>query len=359
MAMFSERTVSHTELLFDPNNYRLQDSPDFVVAEAKRIHEPGVQGKAYRRLRDDPSLLQLKNSILKNGYLPVETIIVSPYDEKRFLVVEGNRRLAAIRWINDDFQSGVAVAEEILRSLENIKVVVVEGGDEADSFRAALMGIRHVSGIKQWGGYQRAKLVADMKDQYEMDTGEVADRLAMSAQEVNRRYRAFKALEQMTDDDEYSSNAGAEMYPIFHEALAIPIVREWLAWNDVTKQFTNHESLRQFYSLITPAENDDGVVSPPKIPTYTQVRELRDILPNAEAKRLLLDSSANFADALMVIARVKLSKAWASQVSQAIAALKTIALEELKAMTTDELASIEELRNTAQERLNDFQKLTS
>jgi hypothetical protein len=346
-------------LLFDPNNYRLQDSPEFALADTKRIHESGVQARAYRRLLDDPTLLQLKNSILKNGYLPVETIIVSPYDNERFLVVEGNRRLAAIRWINEDYRSGVPVGEEILRSIEEIKVLVVEGGDEADGFRAALMGIRHVSGIKQWGGYQRAKLVADMKDQYQMETGEVADRLAMTAQEVNRRYRAFKALEQMIDDEDYGGNAGAAMYPIFHEALAIPIVRDWLGWNDTIKQFTNDDTLRQFYSLITPAENEDGLTSPPKIPSYTQVRELREILANTEAKRFLADSPNGFDQAMLVITRARLSRVWASEVSEAIAALKNISTAELKAMTPDEVASIAELRDMAQERLNDFEKLTS
>jgi hypothetical protein len=74
------------------------------------------------------------------------------------------------------------------------------------------MGVRHVSGIDQWGGYQRAKLVVELRDDFKLEAGEVAERLGMSTHEVNRRYRAFKALQQMLQDEEYLDFAKPEMY---------------------------------------------------------------------------------------------------------------------------------------------------
>ena len=49
------------------------------------------------------------------------------------------------------------------------------------------MGIRHVGGIKQWGGYQRAKLIADLRDEHDLEPGDIAEKLALSVVEVNRR----------------------------------------------------------------------------------------------------------------------------------------------------------------------------
>src|SRR5687768_13567405 len=48
---FHEDTLNHSQLLLDPNNYRYQDSADFVYADEKRFHEASVQDRAYRRLR--------------------------------------------------------------------------------------------------------------------------------------------------------------------------------------------------------------------------------------------------------------------------------------------------------------------
>lgn len=156
------------------------------------------------------------------------------------------------------------------------------------------MGVRHVSGISQWGGYQRAKLVVALKDNHNLSSANVADRLGMSAQEVNRRYRAFKALQQMQNDEEFGGAVKADMYPVFHEAVSLPVVREWLNWEENRGVFTNEDQLRNFYGLLTTNSDDRDHNRDPKITSYAQVRELRDILPNPEAKGFCLIRPAVF-----------------------------------------------------------------
>lgn len=200
MSNLYEDLISQKDLLFDPNNYRFQDLDNFVYAAEERFHEDTVQRRAYQRMRQEEGIQALKNSILRNGYLSVERIVVRPYHHatpQKWVVVEGNRRLAAVRWILEDYEGGVPIAPQALLSIEKLPAVVAEKSAPDEVFRASLMGIRHVSGTKQWGGYQRAKLVTTMRDELGLDAGEVAERLAMSTQEVNRRYRAFKTLNQM------------------------------------------------------------------------------------------------------------------------------------------------------------------
>lgn len=204
-----------------------------------------MQNKAGERLRSE-SLLPLKNSILQDGFLPFERIVVTPYSGGKYLVIDGNRRLVALKWIESDQNAGASVSESVLETLKAVPVVVVPNDDKDPALREALMGIRHVSGIKQWGGYQRAQLVATLKDKYKLESTKIAQRLGMSSNEVNRRYRGFKALRQMMEHDEFGDAARSTMYPIFHEAVSLPTVRDWLGWSEETAKFTKADELAQF-----------------------------------------------------------------------------------------------------------------
>lgn len=361
MSDLYEDLISQKDLLFDPNNYRFQDLDNFVYAAEERFHEDTVQRRAYQRMRQEEGIQALKNSILRNGYLSVERIVVRPYHHstpQKWVVVEGNRRLAAVRWILEDYEGGVPIAPQALLSIEKLPAVVAEKTAPDEVFRASLMGIRHVSGTKQWGGYQRAKLVMTMRDELGLDAGEVAERLAMSTQEVNRRYRAFKTLNQMQNDEDYGGYAKHSMYPLFHEAVSLPVVREWLGWSDEKAEFIDIQNLHKFYDLITPTElEEEGRTIEAKIATYSQVRELRSILPKLEAQRILLDPNRTFQDAINVAKQEELFSQWASEVAATIRSLENIGIKELKMMSNDDVAMLEKLRQVIDERLQDHKSL--
>jgi hypothetical protein len=354
-------TLSPDTLLFDPNNYRFQDKDEYVQAAEERFFERTVQERAYHRLKDE-GIQDLKRSILQNGFIPVEHLVVRPYrfsDDQRYVVIEGNRRLAAVKWILDDYSAGVVIDESTLASLQNLPVVVIEEEEDDETFRASLMGIRHVSGIKQWGGYQRAKLIVDMRDSLELETGEVSERLGLSSHEVNRRYRAYKSLQQMKDNEEFGGYASVKLYPLFHEAVSLPAIRDWLEWDEDQSIFMNEEKLHKFYSLITPSTNEETEELEPKITTYLQIRELRNILPNPEAKRVLLDSHSPFHEAVSIAKREEQSRLWVQAVSDAIVSLQNIEIQALKNLSNSDLSILTELKNLVEERLNDYHRLVN
>lgn len=356
-----QKEIEPGALLLDPNNFRFQDTEGFVYADSKRFAEDSVQQRAGERLRKQESLLDLKKSIVRNGFLPVERIVVRPYpngtdpeNATQFVVIEGNRRVAAVKWILDDVAAGVEVSKQTLATIEKLPCLVAE---DAPLFHAALMGIRHVSGIKQWGGYQRAKLVTELKDACQLDPAEIAERLGMTAHEVNRRLRAFKAFQQMQQDEDFGGYATPETYPIFHEAVSLPAVRDWLGWHEETGTFQNQESLEQFYELITPRIGDDDETFPAKITTYSQVRDLRYILPKVDAKKVLLDPHRTLQEAITVANREALSRAWLSEVSEAITALQNIGIAEMKSIDLQQRKVLEELQAVVRERLQDIDRL--
>lgn len=347
------------KLLLDPNNYRFLEREDFVSCAEKRYHEDSVQDRALKRLIDD-GLKSLKSSILINGFLPVERVVVRPYpfEESYFIVIEGNRRIASFKSIREDFRAGVDIPGGIREIFEAVPCLVADSVDNDPAFTESLMGIRHVGGIKAWGGYQRARLVAKLRDDHEMDPSEVSDRVGMSIQEVNRRYRAVKALQQMEDDEDFGEYADPKFYPLFHEAVSLPVVREWLYWSAAEHKFKNSESLQQFYSIITPQENDDGELNESKLKTYSDVRQLRGILPNTEAKAILLDPTKSLWDAIAISKQDESSSQWKSGLAAAISALKKIGALELRGISKPDLNELEKLRDLVTQLIDDHNKLT-
>lgn len=227
-------TPLHVEtevLLLDPNNHRFHDLAGYATVDSARYEEPPVQARAAALLRDTPAfeVEELKNSIRSNGYVPLEQIVVKEYGEgsAQYVVVEGNRRVAAVKWLLEDQQSGAATLDEnALTVLRQLPVLLLDPTTEGNETAAqVIMAIRHVSGVKEWGAYQQARLVVQLRDQYASLTP-VAATLGMKPKDVARRYRASKALEQMESDEEYGSLSDPQFYAIFHEVVAIPQVRQ-------------------------------------------------------------------------------------------------------------------------------------
>ena len=336
--------VKLSDLLLDPNNFRFQDEEGRGFAAENRFHEPKVQDSTTAYVRKD-GVLDLKKSILANGFLPVERIVVRRYahsEDTKYLVLEGNRRLAALRWIEADHENGITAPSDLVSMLEQLPVVLVDS-EHDQSVYLSIMGIRHVGGIKEWGGYQSAKLVAELKDEHHLETPDVASRLGLSPIEVNRRYRAYKALDQMRHSDEYADQATTSLYAIFFEAISGTRVKAWLGWDDSKSEFTDEENRNHFYSLITDFDNGDGIKHQAKITKYLEVRELRVILDNPLALRSLLNLESSFSDASAEVKAASAASTWRANVSAATIALDKVGARELHKITPEDVDALNEL----------------
>jgi hypothetical protein len=300
------RRIHPTQLLLDPNNYRFHDLAGYRAVNRVRYHEPGVQDRALQFLRDTPSfdLGALRDSIISNGFVAFEQIVVELYPSAMnpplYVIVEGNRRAAAIKLILKDYEGGpLDLRPEILATLTEISVIEIIGTDaERNRYQKTLMAIRHVAGIREWGPYQQARLVVEMFDNEERAFGPVAQRIGISSREVARRYRASKALEQMEEDEEFGEYAEPRLYSFFHEAVSQPKVRDWLKFSDQTYRAEDPDARRIFYELLSPRELD-GVIHPPKLQNANrQVRQLKDIVDKPVPLKVLADPEKTFEEAV-------------------------------------------------------------
>ena len=103
MVNFDATTVPLESLLLDPNNFRFTAPGTVALVAEARIAEEKVQAAALERVKAD-GVSELKLSIAENGFVPVERIVVRALDgdEGGYVVVEGNRRTAALKLLERD-----------------------------------------------------------------------------------------------------------------------------------------------------------------------------------------------------------------------------------------------------------------
>lgn len=271
--MYSEeleqRTLSLEQIFLDPNNPRFWSGRERKTSES-RIPDSKVQEKTKTRI-EKFGVKELRDSILRNGFLPMDRIVVRPIENHgdKYVAVEGNRRLAALKSLHSLIDAGEidedGIDDEYLNTLKystsNIEVLLYKG-NKGEDISWVLQGIRHISGIKEWSPAQQAILVVDQVNELNSSDKRgvltrVGQQFGMTAKAVGRLYRVHNALEQMHSDDEYGSKSKDEnltLFTLFDEAYRNSAVRDWLEWNDESQKYRNTTNLKQFYSWILPDE---------------------------------------------------------------------------------------------------------
>ena len=282
------------QIYLDPNNLRLFGVTREEEVPFDRITEKGIQEAVLDEMIREADLKPLRDSILQVGYLPIDRIVVKRINEDKFIVIEGNRRVATIKWILRDYERGeLDLSKDRIRELRELEVLVFEGTDEdIKNVQYLIQGIRHTSGVKDWGPWQKALMVTTL---YEMGMSprDIKEALGggVTVHRINRWIRAFKAWKQMKDDEEYGEYATTDKYSYFEEIIRKPYLRdEWLEWSDKDGKFLNKENLNLLYSWIIPSEELGGQ---PKIPMAIKLRELPDILQNAEIYNYFLNPNVD------------------------------------------------------------------
>ncbi len=302
MMKFQNIKVSIKDVLLDPNNHRFHDLKEWKPIKEDRFHEEKIQDNTKRLLRLTPSfeLNLLKDSLRTNGFVPLEQLVVRPYapNKSKYVIVEGNRRISALQWLLEEGENGVITLDENIRkSMSTLSVLLLDISEVENSNAVdILMAIRHVSGVKEWGAYQQAKLITRLMAEEGMTFRTVSEMLGMSSREVARRHRASKALQQMEMDEEFGDYAASTMYMIFHETVAQPTIREWLGWSNDKEIFENSANLSDFYNLISDTEEQEA-----KIKGFQDIRtKVKRIIESKQALKIMLDPDKSLDEAYQV-----------------------------------------------------------
>lgn len=339
------------QLLLDANNPRFAELGDSSAPVPEhRFAEERVQKAAFDKMKLPKfNVTELRDTIKELGFLPMDRIVVREWKgntelPQKYVVIEGNRRVTALRWLIELHDAGKETfSDNQLAALRNLEVLVLDETRAPKTARWILPGLRHVSGIKEWGPYQKARMVYELR-QTGKSPQEVAQSLGLSTREANLLWRAFLALEQMSKDEEYQEYAEPKQYSYFEEVFKRPNVREWLGWSDDEQCFTNCKELREFYGWMKGEPSDDGELSDAKLPESKSIRDLSKILDDPKALAVFRSADGSITHAL---ARLEADAPidFIPTVAACDSALANLPADTLRRMTEYDIEALERLRS--------------
>lgn len=145
------------DLHFDPLNPRLPTS----------LHDGGDDA-VLEYLLLECNAVELMESIGEKGYFPGEPLLAVPRPDGGYWVVEGNRRLGALKLLQSDTPAPVKPREvEAARAAAAVKPLEVPAlvfPRREDIL--GYLGYRHITGIKEWGPLAKARYLRQLRDQY-------------------------------------------------------------------------------------------------------------------------------------------------------------------------------------------------
>ena len=178
-------------LLLDATN------PRFASADIE------TQEDLVRVLWNEFAVDEVALSIAANGFFPEEPLFVVPqnsHDENGlYVVVEGNRRLAAVLLLRDaNLRQKVKatnlpeISQEDIAKLDALPVSKYSNRGELWQY----VGFRHINGPQPWDSFSKAMYVALVHDEHGVDLDEIANSIGDRHATVKRLYRGYKILQQ-------------------------------------------------------------------------------------------------------------------------------------------------------------------
>jgi hypothetical protein len=138
-----------SKLRFDPNNPRF--GGDLSGRTDDEIEEILIAKPYYAG--------ELIDSFLENGFIDYEPLIVRE-DKGRVLVLEGNRRLAAVKHIlrnRDRYET--PENKNKIDSLSRVPVLKFPEGNDLEAIERIYLGLRHLLGYREWPPLSKAKFL--------------------------------------------------------------------------------------------------------------------------------------------------------------------------------------------------------
>lgn len=354
--------VTLDQLLLDPNNPRFSELGEVLNSIPEgRFADDKVQANTYEKMRDPMfDVAELRDTIKAIGFLPMDRVVVREWkvnsEPRRYVVIEGNRRVTALKWLVNLHDIGKETfSEDRLGNYTQLECLLLNDSLASASATLILPGLRHVSGIKEWGPYQKAKAVHALRSGG-LSPQEAAQSLGLSTRAANSAYRCFVALEQMVADEEYGEFAEPKMYSYFEEIFKRPAVRGWLNWSDEKERFCDTERLHEFYGWMLPG-GEEGTDSP-KLPEAKSVRDLSEILDDEAALNVLRSPEGTLTRALARY-QVDHPEDWYPKILAAEAALKSLTPDMLRKMDEPTIVSLQELSQRIAQALEDREKLSA
>lgn len=217
--LYETKMLEVDSLMLDSKNPRLPEGEDL-----------SSQDDLLGYVANEYDAITIAHSIAMYGYFPSEALIAIRCEERddseseRYIVVEGNRRLAALILLSDaskreeidldDDDEWNKIAEETDSLDQEIPVVIVPNRLEV----APLLGYRHISGIEPWDPWAKARYVADLIESTESDFDSIAEQVGESKTRVAAIFRNYKVI-RFAQETSIPTFGAEDKFGVFERAM--------------------------------------------------------------------------------------------------------------------------------------------
>ncbi|MCF5886308.1 MULTISPECIES: AAA family ATPase [Aeromonas] len=259
----NNRTSKNLKNLYlDPNNYRFVDNERHTPVLEANFLDPQVQKRTRSFIEGSKqeNIKDLMASFKANGFLDIDMIQVKDLGNNNFLVLEGNRRVTALKSLQEDYEKGLDIGNldpSVFRSVP----FEIHPFDENEK-HLIVMGLKHISGNKKWSTFNQSKLLYDYlspymngaRDTYFEKENELCDSLGITKTRLRSMIRIYNLILAYKSSD-YGDQFTPEKYGIFEEIIKKPVIKTWLEWDDYYYRASNEINQERLFSWISRTEN--------------------------------------------------------------------------------------------------------
>ena len=284
----------------DPNNYRFVDHKDYKKVDDNNILDNKIQQRTRNFIsgKNREGVKDLLDSFKANGFLEVDVIQLKDLGENRYLVLEGNRRVTALKILKEDYDNGLDIGNFNPDIFKKVPSFIHTNEDEAT--HRIIMGLKHISGNKKWPAINQAQLIYDYLKPY-WENGyydkeeELCESLGITKAKLRSSQRAYHLILQYKEGD-YGDQFNSDMYYTFAEITKRPSIKKWIEWDDSSYNATNEENLLRLFSWLSNREEideldedeiDDAKKFPPIITKYREIQDLAKFIDNESALEVM------------------------------------------------------------------------
>lgn len=176
-----------SDLTFDLKNPRL---PEFD------LNDSATEAEVIKVLWEAMDVKELVMSIAASGFFSHEPLVVAQEGRKN-VVIEGNRRLAAVKLLlnpalAEDLKADLpAITEDAKRALQELPTM---RGTHKDAWR--YLGFKHVNGPAKWSSYAKSLYIAEVHRDFGIELENIAKQIGDTHRTVQRLFRGLMVIEQ-------------------------------------------------------------------------------------------------------------------------------------------------------------------
>ncbi len=280
------------------------DNPRFELAE----HEKSQTALATKLIMGY-DVITLAESIARNGYFANDPLVAVQSKEEpgKFIVVEGNRRLTALKALCDAnfraelYEPGVfdkLSKTSALGSNPQIPVSVIADRSKINP----ILGYRHISGINGWQPLAQARFIARMIDEDKQDFEQTAASVGKKINDIANMYRNQAIVKQASSlgfavakmESSFSLLTLSMGAPALREFVGAPLGNKIEIGKKPIPDAKNHE-LVELLGWIFGDEEHEPVISDSR-----EISQLGKVVQNPLGLKILRDTG-NLKEALDAI----------------------------------------------------------